>query len=633
MNSSRRRSQLNTLLWICTALEGAVTLSITLRVRSEAGSAFLFGYSLPRLAIAGAAILGLLLCAGFAAASQLQPAAWQRASAAVRRWCASSRRLFGLFALLFTLFLSIAALLILSISPAARELVILRSWLERIGLLLVWVELAILQMGLLLYWNLRAQKDRPRLFTPLRGALLLLIATEIYAVALKIYTTATWDIRMRGIETYLYLPAAVFLLWGLLQHFFGDRSWYSRASSYLLVLSIGLVTYALYCHTAQWMEWRGTPSKAYWQLVADAFLHGRLYLIDPGTQHDLTFYNGQWYVPNPPLPALVLLPFVALFGVQNIPMILFSIVFGAIDAVVVFVLLEQAARAGLIPTSRSANLWLTGLLVFATDHWWLAIMGRMWFLSQIMTLLFAMLAALFALKRWSPWLVGASLGLAMLARPNVFTLWPLMAGIAIYLDQREHGALRTRPLLAWAVQSAVPVCLAVAGLLYYNYIRFDNFLDFGYVTINSADYIMDAVRTYGMFNLHFVPMNFNMMFLKLPVISLTRSCLYFFPSWEGYSLVAMTPAVVYVFRRFKFNAWTLGAWISILLSVGMLLFYSNNGSMQMGYRYLMDFILPLLLLLAVSVGGKPSWLFKLLVLAGVLMNAASILWYFQKWSC
>jgi len=149
----------------------------------------------------------------------------------------------------------------------------------------------------------------------------------------------------------------------------------------------------------------------------------------------------------------------------------------------------------------------------------------------------------------------------------------------------------------------------IAGLLYYNFIRFNDWLYFGYVTISSAEWLMEAVRTYGMFNVHFVPENFYAMFVKLPRIQLSDGCFYFSPTREGISILATTPAIIYIFRRFKLNWWTVGAWTSIILSIGLLLFYHNTGSWQLGYRYLLDFILPVLLLIGLGIGKRPSRVF------------------------
>jgi hypothetical protein len=144
---------------------------------------------------------------------------------------------------------------------------------------------------------------------------------------------------------------------------------------------------------------------------------------------------------------------------------------------------------------------------------------------------------------------------------------------------------------------------------------------------------MDAVRTYGIFNVHFVPANLHAMFLKFPRIEIAGSCFYFSPTREGISILATTPAIVYIFRRLKINWWTIGAWLSIIVSIGLLLFYHNTGSWQMGYRYLLDFLLPVLLLMGLGIGKRPSWLFIFLVILSIIINAAGIYWWFTEWWC
>src|SRR5690348_16166180 len=53
--------------------------------------------------------------------------------------------------------------------------------------------------------------------------------------------------------------------------------------------------------------------------LAEACLHGRTYLsVPPATAHDAVFFQGNYYWPLGPLPAVLLLPFVLmvrLFGV------------------------------------------------------------------------------------------------------------------------------------------------------------------------------------------------------------------------------------------------------------------------------------------------------------------------------
>jgi hypothetical protein len=60
----------------------------------------------------------------------------------------------------------------------------------------------------------------------------------------------------------------------------------------------------------------------------------------------------------------------------------------------------------------------------------------------------------------------------------------------------------------------------------------------------------------------------------------------------GYSIFFMTPPLIFIFRNLRKNWWNVGAWISILVSLSLLLMYHNTGAETIGYRYMMDFILP-----------------------------------------
>ena len=62
--------------------------------------------------------------------------------------------------------------------------------------------------------------------------------------------------------------------------------------------------------------------------LADAF-RGELFLADPDTTHDLTFWHGHWFVPNPPLPAIIMMPLIKIFGLWTFNTTLFSTWVGA----------------------------------------------------------------------------------------------------------------------------------------------------------------------------------------------------------------------------------------------------------------------------------------------------------------
>ena len=641
MNPTKTMSQLtddthkkiNALIFALMAAEGLIGLVTLFNVPSEPESAFLFGYSLTRL-IPAAGIISVVIALGvFAVSAIQQPLWWQNLSRQVMKVIRSPGKLFCLVAVLFSLFLAILAFLLLVWVTGKNELVTHRAVVERTGFVIIWIECCILQLGLLLVLNYPPSDPEKPFFTPLRWSILLAITIIIYDVALYVYATSTWDIWLRGQEI-IFLPVVFGLIVGLHDQFFRATHSFKLVNHLLLLAFLGVSAFTLYRHTAWWVHNDFTPAKAYWHLVADSFLHGRLYLENPPSTHDLTFFNGQWYVPNPPLPALVIMPFVALLGVDKINSVQFATIVGAINIMLLYQILTTSTRMKLIHTSRAGNLLLTAVVMAGTSHWWLAIKGEMWYVSQLLALTFTAIAVLLVLYKASPILVGLSLGIAILSRPNIFTMWPLLAGIKLFIDSQVGKDVRQwKAFIGWSIQSALPVCLAVVGLLYYNFVRFNDWFNFGYVTINSAEWLMQAVKTYGMFNIHFVPVNFHAMFLKLPVIQFSAGCFYFSPTREGISILATTPAIIYIFRRFKLNWWTAGAWISIILSIGLLLFYHNTGSWQLGYRYLMDFIIPVVLLMALGVGKRPSWLFTTLVMISIIINAAGIYWWFTEWWC
>jgi len=169
--------------------------------------------------------------------------------------------------------------------------------------------------------------------------------------------------------------------------------------------------------------------------------------------------------------------------------------------------------------------------------------------------------------------------------------------------------------------------LGGAFLLFYNYIRFNNAFDFGYITINGASWIVSQAQKYGMFSPHFIPSNLYSMILAFPW-KLLRQCQNYLPRGSGMNIIVTTPALVYIFRKFKFSWWTLGCWCAILLSVVTLAMYSNNGAVQYGYRYVLDFIVPVIMLIAFTAGEKISFPLKILIILSILVNYYGILsWY------
>jgi hypothetical protein len=393
----------------------------------------------------------------------------------------------------------------------------------------------------------------------------------------------------------------------------------------LIVLGVGMAALAIYWGTPLYFDHAATPDVAYFNHLADAFLQGRLYLAAPPSTHDLTFYQGEWYVPFPPLPALLMLPWVAFMGLETLNTVFFAALFGALNVSLIFLLLTALARRQWTQLSTVDNLWLTLLFGLGSVHWYMATIGSVWFVAQLCTVTFVALAVWLAIERGSPWLVGAALALAMAARPNVLFTWPLLLGIAA-THLRTHGhRLSWSALSRWAMGSAVPIVLVIGALLLYNWARFGDLFDFGYLTENVADQLAPNLHRYGQFNLHYLPKNFWAMWLAGPQWDPDLN--FWQPDPEGMSLFLTTPALIYLARA-RHRSWlVVGGWVAFGLLLIPLLLYYNTGWWQFGYRFSLDFMTPVMVLLALAAQTRITWSMRTLILAGILVNLYGVLWW------
>lgn len=381
-----------------------------------------------------------------------------------------------------------------------------------------------------------------------------------------------------------------------------------------------------YWSTARYFDHTGSPGTAYFNHLAAAFLRGQLYLPSPPETLDLTFHAGQWYVPFPPLPALLMVPWVAGFGLSAIDTTFFCALFGALNVTFIFLLLTTLADRPQIQLSRQGVLWLTLLFGLGTVHWYMATIGSVWFVAQICTVTFVALAAWSAAFRGSPWLTGTALALAMLARPTVLLTWPLLFGL-VFSQQSPEDEPRVswRAMVRWTWQSAILPVIAIVALLYYNYARFGNPLDFGYLTENVADVLAPKLAQYGQFNLRYLPKNFWAMWLAGPEWNERTN--FWQPNPEGMSLLLTTPALIYLVRARGRSFLIWGGWLSIILLMTPLLLYYNTGWWQFGYRFSLDFMVPVMVLLALTIRERVTWPMRVLIIAGIVVNAYGVYWW------
>lgn len=438
-----------------------------------------------------------------------------------------------------------------------------------------------------------------------------------------------------------------------------------------------------------------------WQ--ADAFLHGRAWFPfpvqggpgQPGNSYFQDVFplrgpdgspDGRALLPFPPLPAIVLLPFVAAFGLSA-------------DQEGVGILLAAAGvglaywMLGRLPVRATVRILTTVIFATGTVWWWSAAVGSTWYFAHLVAVDVALLAvgvALGADRRaameglrheadrepghldragerprgriaglvagiWpldrSQVLAGFLLGIAATARlPLVFAApWLVFVG---------GGGSTPRRTASAAAGGVLPI----AALLLYTFVTTGSPLNpgydyqyqleaYGYPTLGyHPDWSVEDVR--------YIPQNLGIMLGELPEVlpdlkpdtlgfaephplctapGAQRSlfdpeCPIALPVDVGTSILLSAPGLLlalFALRRRPLARLALGTGLAVVAIATFNLAHFSQGWVQWGYRFSLDFIpflLPLVALGAARADGRPRLTAAVLVVAGAVINLWGVTW-------
>jgi hypothetical protein len=207
----------------------------------------------------------------------------------------------------------------------------------------------------------------------------------------------------------------------------------------------------------------------------------------------------------------------------------------------------------------------------------------------------------------------------------VVLAYPLLLGIALQHLREETFGEDGRRGWRWAIVSAIPIFTIVGVLLGYNDLRFGSALDFGYLQENVARELKGDLQKYGQFNLRYVPHNVWSMLLAGPEWDARGNQMV--PTVDGLSLFLTTPALLFLVKARGRSPMVIGAWLALGLLLVPLLTYYNTGWWQFGYRFSLDFMTPVLVLLAAAAGPRVGWAMRVLIILGALVNAWGVSWF------
>jgi hypothetical protein len=349
----------------------------------------------------------------------------------------------------------------------------------------------------------------------------------------------------------------------------------------------------------------------YFNRLAEAFLNGRIWLDEaPSWLNELIPGRpGQWYVTYPPMPAVLAMPFVALFG-REFPAQVYSSLYAALDAGLFYLLLGKL-DLGMRIRDR---LGLTVVFTFGTVFWYVSIGGSAWYFAHVCAVLFTLAAALVALDRRPAWIAGLLIGCAALARLPAGLAAPFVLAALLGFPTSLRGLdyrLVARTTVVFGLGLAVPA----AAYLLYNEARWGTLADQGYVLIPGV--LDDPVYVkHGILSVWYIPRNlFAILFRSWNYVD---DAPFLQPSWWGLGIFLTTPLYLWMAKARLHDprvAWALLA--TALVSIPILT-HGNVGFTQFGYRFSLDFQVLLFVVLA-TVIARHGWS-RLSVLAG----AASI---------
>jgi hypothetical protein len=354
-------------------------------------------------------------------------------------------------------------------------------------------------------------------------------------------------------------------------------------------------------------------------LLAQALLHGRTWIDWPGPYIDALNYGGRYYVIEAPLPAFLLLPFVAIFGAYTNQTVLAVVLAG----VAVGAAWELGERLGL---RGSANAWICAFLLAGTDLLWCAALGDVWFIAHVSAVCFTILALVELAGKRRGWLVALFAAGAFESRFSMIAALPVYGYLltchpgrsvpneppeARVAKSEGEGRANAQPLVSFAV------VLGGVGVLWmlYNFTRWGTWSDIGYTTWYHQD--QAGMPTGSPFRFSYLPNELWSFFVQQP--TRLASFPWLRPEFSGVAITWTSPALVLAFLARSPIRWVIALWVAALLVALPSFLYYVNGFAQFGMRHALDFEPFLVALMMLAVRDRfPRWGYVLIAYSCVV---------------
>lgn len=374
----------------------------------------------------------------------------------------------------------------------------------------------------------------------------------------------------------------------------------------LLIIGCLVIYKSIYTNPRNWYD--------HYLYLAKSLIQGRVDIPDlPQFYHDKLEINGKNYIPFPPGASFLLLPFILVNN--SITQQQVSIIIGALDVALIYFLLLKF-------TSVKKALFLSVFLGFGTSFFWASVVGTTWYFAHIVAIFYLTISLLLHFSN-KHFLSGIFFALAALTRmPLVVSgvfflleLWPKKKGLVTFL----FGASVFLPIL-----------------LSYDWLRFGIFGETGYYKIyeqyiNSSypytivQLIFPNAPYFGYLDVRNIPLHLYTFLFMPPNINLYDGVLKeIVPSPFGMGILFTSP-LLFIALKPKFQSiFERNLYISAIVSAIPSFLHYMQGWVQFGYRFVLDFIVFLMIILALKF--KFSKLTIMLFLISILVNFWGVSW-------
>lgn len=434
-------------------------------------------------------------------------------------------------------------------------------------------------------------------------------------------------------------------------------SWLGRHATPLILFAVGMAVFSAVAGSRM-MRQSTDPHFVY---QADAWLHGQLAIDPPPAKGDdwckverVELTDGQtvrgrrrsdgsfqtttgrriaraeiarslghtYYVSFPPFPAVLMLPQAAIHG-RDANDVFTTVVVAALVLPLFWFALRRLRDAGLSDRSDADHLWLTAAFAFGTVFFFSSVQGRVWFTAHVVGVALALGYVWASIEARRPVLAGVLLGLGAITRVPLAFLFPLF----LFEAWRTAGdRANLRPFVRRCALFAAPVVAIAVLAMIHNAARFDAPLDFGHTYLDVMQ--QKQIEEVGMFSHRYLSRNLAVALALLPDVSSAEP--YVKISGHGLAIWFTTPLVLLALWPRTRNALHRPVWITTAAVALPTLLYQNSGWVQFGYRFSLDY-LPLVFVL-IAIGGRPlRWTARGLIIAALLINLFGALTFAREW--